>query len=96
MSLPGHVFNLDNRHKLVELFFNLFDDPLISTGNKRHSTQGVIHGWCNTEAFNIVSTGGKQAGNACQDAEFIFNKDCDGMPHSRIISSSAAPAGTIG
>jgi len=97
--LSGHIGDTDDVDQLVELFVDLFDDPVIADYDQGDAGSALLYRLAGDDALNIVAAGAEEPDDARHHPGAVLHFQIDDMSHQAIplsISFNPAPAGTIG
>ena len=86
MITLGQIDQLDYLDKLIQVFGNLLDNPVITYRGQGQTRQGRIFGGRDGQGFDVVITLRKQTHYARQGAGFVFHQNRKDMSHDQVLS----------
>src|SRR5262249_34977140 len=92
----GEIDDLDHVDQLVQLLGDLLDHLVRARGDDRHARQRRVLGRGHGQRLDVVAARREQPRHARQRAGLVLEQHRDDVPHTRIISESPLPPGTIG
>ncbi len=75
----AEVADFDDVDEFVELFFDLFDGCAIAVDDDGHAAEAGHFGVADGEGFDVEAAPAEEAGDAHEDAGFVFDDGDDGV-----------------
>lgn len=76
------ILDVDHLDQFVELFGDLFEHGVVAPNDNGHA-RGVIGAGADVERIDIEASTAEHTGYACENAEFIFDENRDGVAHKK-------------